>query len=259
MKEKTLNLNNQRRRTGLRPIQRQSMLLFLLLFFFGLVVSSHVQTIRANNASSDLNVRYRQRQEDLKRYEEQHSKLLEENLLLNQRKEEAIAELLQREGQEDVLQELQSIRLLAGFTEVSGPGIELKLDDKPGYDIFTDSEDSIVHDGDIRHALDLLRNAGAAAFSVNNERIVNTSYIFCIGPTILCNSQRLTPPYIIRAIGDPSILKEAIETDQMFAIRKTPGIDLIVEVTVSDQVLLPPFADAGNIQQYIDRLEVVSQ
>lgn len=259
MKQKLLHLNIGQNKTGIRPVQQHGLLLFVLLFIFGLVVSSHVQTIRASHGSSDLSVRYRQRQDDLKRYEEQYEKLLQENLLLNQRKEEAIAALLQREGQDDVLQELQYIRLLAGFTEVSGPGIVLKLDDKPGYDIFSDSEDSIVHDGDIRHALDLLRNAGAAAFSVNNERIVNSSYIFCIGPTILCNNQRLTPPYVIRAIGDPAALKEAIDADQMFAIRRTPGIDLIVEVQVSDQVLLPPFADAGNIQQYIDRLEVVSQ
>ena len=238
-------------------VQRTNTLLFLLLLIFGIIITSHVQTVRAEFSSNDLETRYRQRQEDLKRYEEQFEKLSEENQLLNERREAAIADLLQREGQEDILLELQYVNILAGFTEVTGPGIQVILNDKPDYNQFTDTEDSIVHDGDIRHVLDLLRNAGAGAFSVNGQRIVNSSYIYCIGPTILCNRQRLTPPYVIEARGDPSALALAIEQDVMLAIRAAPGIDLVVEVVEVESVAIPAFADSNHLEPFISRLEVV--
>ncbi len=236
---------------------RNSVLLFVLMLIFGIVVTSHVQTVRAEFRRSDLEIRYRQRQEDLRRYEEEYERLTEENRILIQRQEDAIAELLQREGQEDILEGLRFNRMLAGFTEVSGQGVRITLDDKPDYDIFLDSEDSIVHDGDIRHVLDLLRNNGAAAFSVNQQRIVNTSYIYCIGPTILCNQQRLTPPYVIEALGDPEALAAAIQQDPVLAIRAVPGIELIVMVEQLDDVVIPAFAGANNLEPFINRLEVV--
>ncbi len=236
---------------------KTSTLLFVLLLIIGSIVTSHVQTVRAEFRRSDLETRYRQRQEDLRLYEEQFERLTEENRQLLQRQEDAIADLLQREGQEGILEELRFTRMLAGFTQVSGEGVRITLNDKPDYDIFLDTEDSIVHDGDIRHVLDLLRNAGAAAFSVNQQRIVNSSYIYCIGPTILCNQQRLTPPYVIEARGNPEALAAAIHQDPTLSIRAMPGIDLIVIVEQLEEVVIPPFADANNLEPFINRLEVV--
>lgn len=236
---------------------RQNVLLLVLMILFGFILMNHVMSVRAEHSGNSLAERYKQRQLDLEAYEKQYDDLLAENAALNQQKLDAEQSLLASQGLDNLQAELAKYRILAGFTEVSGPGVIVTLDDKPDYTL-SDTDGSIVHDSDIRHALDLLSNAGAAAFSINGNRYTNSSNIKCIGSTIRCNLERLSPPYIIIALGDPVLLAEAITTDQLFLYRQTSGIDLVVKVETSDQVVIPAFADADNIGQFIDRLEVVT-
>ena len=179
-----------------------------------------------------------------------------ENERLLQAKEEAITNLLNREGNTALLAELNRVKVLAGLTAVQGPGVAVTLDDKPGFDVIKDTADALVHDSDVRHVLDLLKASGAAALSVNDQRIVNSSYVFCIGPTILCNMQRLTPPYVIRAIGDPEPMQAAILQDPMLSLRQSPEIGLIVKTDLHAAIVCPAFAEADDLDKFIDRLVV---
>jgi len=235
---------------------RQNILMLVLMLLFGFILMNHIMSVRAENKGDSLAERYQQRSDDLKKYEQRYNELLAENAQLNQQKNDLINELLVSQGYADLLSELEKYRLLAGFTEVSGQGIILTLADKPDYTL-ADSENSIVHDADIRYALDLLSNAGAAAFSINGNRFTNASNIKCIGSTIRCNLERLSPPYVISALGDPAQLSAVIETDQMFLYRQSPGIDLVVKIEKVEKLTIPAFAEADNIDQFINLLEVV--
>ena len=230
-------------------------MMFIIMLLIGFIIMNHIRSVDATDATSSLVQQYQERQDELKKLEEQYEKLLAENDQLNIRKAEINAEVLNSQGNEQMVAELAKIRILAGFTEVSGAGITLTLNDKDGYNILEDTDDSLVHDSDIRHTLDLLRNAGAAAISVNDMRITNSSFVKCIGPTIRCNKQRLIPPYIIKAIGDPVQLSDAITTDQMFNQRKAPPIDLMIEVQIEPEVIIPAFNEADNYDAYISLLE----
>jgi uncharacterized protein YlxW (UPF0749 family) len=150
---------------------------------------------------------------------------------------------------------LQQIRLLAGFTEVRGAGIVITLNDKPDFNLLTDSDASLVHDGDIRHVLDLLRSTGVAALAVNNLRVTNASFIQCIGSTIRCNDQRLLPPFVITAIGNPAALAAVITSDVAFILRQEPEIGLIVNVQQMNELVIPAFAEADDFGRYISLLE----
>lgn len=234
---------------------RQQLMLFIIMLLAGFIVMNHIQSTRASTHFRNLISIYQEREEQLKRQEEQFAKLQQENEQLNQRKAAAIESLLIDQGYDDLSAELQKIRILAGFTEVRGPGIVLTLNDKPDYDILMDSDASIVHDGDIRHALDLLRNAGAAALSVNEHRITHVSFIQCIGSTIRCNQHRMLPPFVIKAIGNPEQLAQAIGQDSLFTLRQSPEIGLIVSVQAEAEVVVPAFADSDNFDRYITLLE----
>jgi uncharacterized protein YlxW (UPF0749 family) len=234
---------------------RQQFMMFVIMLLVGFIVMNHVQATRASTQNRNLILIYREREEQLKRQEEQYRKLQQENEQMNARKAAAIESLLIDQGYADLSSELQRVRLLAGFTEVRGPGIVLTLNDKPDYDILKDSDASIVHDGDIRHALDLLRNSGAAALSVNDIRITHVSFIQCIGSTIRCNQVRMLPPYVIKAIGDPERLAGAIQQDNLFTLRQYPEIGLIVSVQSMEEVIIPAFAESDNFDRYITLLE----
>jgi len=106
--------------------------------------------------------------------------------------------------------ELERLRAMAGLTVLEGPGVEILLDDKK--DIARDEEPIffIVHYDQLEGVVNELFAAGAEAMEINGERIVTTTGFSCVGTTILVDTKRMAPPYIIRAIGDPQTLENAI-------------------------------------------------
>lgn len=115
--------------------------------------------------------------------------------------------------------QLGQFRALAGHVHVSGPGVIVELDDspfplRPGDDPNT----VILHYTDLQGVINDLFASGAEAIAVNGERVIATSGVSCVGTTILCNTKRLAPPYIIVAVGD---------ADEMIAYVQRP--DSVVE------------------------------
>lgn len=103
-------------------------------------------------------------------------------------------------------EELNKYDMYIGLIDVEGPGLVVSLDDAEGEsalenrDILGDY--GIVHDSDILKLVGELKSAGAEAISVNDQRIIHSSDIYCGGPIIYVNGLELVPPYIIKAIGD---------------------------------------------------------
>lgn len=133
------------------------------------------------------------------------------------RLENAIAE----EGDKTkVLNEnLQDTKVLAGLTEVEGPGVVVTLRDLSDVKkkIDTPKEpsgfspmDDIIHDFDVLRTMNELWNAGAEAVAVGGNRIVSRTSIRCVGSVIHVNDQPVSSPIVIQAIGDPKILASAM-------------------------------------------------
>lgn len=234
---------------------RQQILLTVLLMLFGFILMSHIQSVDANSPQIYVAEQYMARQEELKQIEQQNAKLLQENARLTKSKEQAIANLLTGDN-EKLLADINRVKLIAGFTEIQGRGLILTLNDKPDYDILKDPLDSIVHDADVRYAVDLLRGSGAFAVSINGYRIVNSTYILCIGPTILVNNERLVPPYVISAVGDADTMRAALETDLYFEVRHQQPTGIVVDSKVLDKVVVPSFTEVDHLDKYISLLEV---
>ena len=69
--------------------------------------------------------------------------------------------------------------------------------------VLDDISNYIVHDNDLRNIVNELKNAGAEAISINGQRIVSTTAITCIGNVIKINDEKVTSPFVIKAIGFP--------------------------------------------------------
>lgn len=87
-------------------------------------------------------------------------------------------------------EELKLNHILLGETEVSGQGVIVKLEDSI----------DLVHDIDLITVISELKNAGAEAICVNNQRIVSTTAITCDGNVILINGEKIGTPFTILAI-----------------------------------------------------------
>lgn len=152
----------------------------------------------------------------------------------------------------EIMEELDRARIEAGVTELAGPGVEVTLNDsvvslKPGQD----PNLYVLHDEDVLRVLNELRAAGAEAVSINGQRLLATTEIRCTGPTVLINkNNRLAPPYVVTAIGNPDTLEGSLkmkggvaETLQFWGIQVT--------VKKLPQVVVPPY-NGGIKFQYAE-------
>jgi len=108
--------------------------------------------------------------------------------------------------------ELERQKMMAGLLPVKGPGVEVILADSNIRSVpaTADANDYLIHEYDLRDVVNLLWMAGSEAITVNDERIVATTSIYCVGSTILVNDTRLSPPYVIQAVGNPVLQEEIL-------------------------------------------------
>jgi uncharacterized protein YlxW (UPF0749 family) len=99
---------------------------------------------------------------------------------------------------EELVAELNRVRVLNGAVEVSGPGIELYLDGP-------------LSALDLQDLINELRNTGAEAISLNEQRVVVHSVpVIDDRGTIKLDGQFVRRPYRIQAIGDPHTMETAL-------------------------------------------------
>ncbi|MEO7269265.1 MAG: DUF881 domain-containing protein, partial [Knoellia sp.] len=99
----------------------------------------------------------------------------------------------------------------AGRTAVEGPGVEVALDDSQ---LPTDRipenlgvDSVVVHQQDVQAVVNAFWAGGAEAMMIQDQRIIATSAVRCVGNTLILQGRVYSPPYRIRAIGDPDKLR----------------------------------------------------
>ena len=97
---------------------------------------------------------------------------------------------------------------ILGLSEVTGPGITITVNDNQQIlsSNVMDPNWYIVHDTDLINIVNALKNTGAEAISINNQRIVTTSSIECDGNIVIINGEKIAAPFEIKAIGLPESL-----------------------------------------------------
>jgi len=105
----------------------------------------------------------------------------------------------------EISAELKRQKMMAGLLAVTGPGVQVTLDDSNIQSVPATADPStyLIHEYDLRDVVNLLWMAGSEAIAVNDERIVATTSIYCVGSTIMVNDTRLSSPYLIQAVGNP--------------------------------------------------------
>lgn len=156
----------------------------------------------------------------------------------------------------ELLEQLDYEYLRAGLVSVSGRGIVITMEDAPAKGEL-DYEDYIIHDSDVKNILDELKANGAQAISINGERVVTTTKPVCAGPTIIVNGNRYPPPYVIKAIGDPDVLFEAIETMPQVAFMRLA--DIRINVVRQDEIVVDRYHPYRSFDKIFKGLEVVTK
>jgi uncharacterized protein YlxW (UPF0749 family) len=123
---------------------------------------------------------------------------------------------------QEVKAQLDEQRAFAGLTALHGPGLIVLLHD--GTDPNSPSDQSLgwtIHYQDLQDIVNVLWASGAEAIAVNGQRIVPSTAFHYAGVNILVNNaSRLSPPYTVIALGDPSALANGVgNPDQMAELK----------------------------------------
>lgn len=97
-----------------------------------------------------------------------------------------------------------ALAALTGAAPVTGPGIQVTVDNAPG--AAASQGGGIVLDTDLQTLANALWQSGAEAVAINGQRLTSLTAIRTAGRAITVNFRSLTPPYIVEAIGNPNTL-----------------------------------------------------
>ena len=103
---------------------------------------------------------------------------------------------------ENATDRLRGLETVTGYGPVTGPGVKIVVDDAPDGDTT-----QLVRDEDLATLVDGLWNAGAEAIAINGQRLTTLGAIRNVFITVHVNSHPVSPPYTVRAIGDPQTLQ----------------------------------------------------
>ncbi|MDR3564939.1 MAG: DUF881 domain-containing protein [Negativicutes bacterium] len=207
------------------PIKQGQVAIALVCVVLGIMLAVQFRTTQDIRATIPF-----QRVEDLSQRLNQTEK--ERDALLNEIYE------LRKTGGDATSRESQLVKMGAGVIALQGQGIVVVIDDskrptKPG----ENPNLYLIHDDDILKVINELWAAGAEAISINEQRLIASSEIRCAGPTLSVNNTRYSPPYEIRAIGEPQTLENSLrmrggvmETLQFWGIQVTVKRQDIVQV-----------------------------
>lgn len=98
--------------------------------------------------------------------------------------------------------ELQRLELAAGTVAVTGPGVQIVVDDASADATGADR----VLDVDLQILVNGLWAAGAEAIAINGHRLTSVTAIRSAGSAITVGYRSLARPYVVEAIGDPDSL-----------------------------------------------------
>lgn len=148
--------------------------------------------------------------------------------------------------------ELERERAAAGLVALQGPGVVVQLDDsnKAASASGTAAEDYLIHEFDLRDVVSLLWAGGAEAIAVNDERLVHTTSIYCVGSTVMVNDTRLSPPYVVRAIGERGRLEPLLENPAFLSDlrRRGKAYGVQFKVTWANQVDIPAYSGTLRVR-----------
>ena len=125
----------------------------------------------------------------------------------------------------DLSKEIEENEKLLGITDVNGEGLIIDI---------LDGKD-LIHQEDMLIMIDELKNAGSQAISINEQRVTNSTYLYCDGSVILMDGEKIGNPFVIKAIGDKETLYGAITRNKGY-INVLQKDEIEINIEKSDNV-----------------------
>ncbi len=214
----------------------------------GFIITMQLKSVQYNQISGEERVRNESLQQELNKEKAKNADLLVEVAAMRGEIETFRTESSQSSGYvRGISEQLEKAEVLAGLSDVAGEGVVVVLNDSKA-EAQKNPENYIIHDDDIRKVVNELFAAGAEAVSLNDDRLIATSAIRCVGPVVIVNNNKYSPPYEIKAIGHSQTLAAALN-------QRDGVVDILrnlwkLEITIKEEtnITVPRYGGVVNFK-----------
>ena len=206
------------------------------------VLMIQFKTVEEVNETDIENMRETELREQLltwkSKYEETNEKLEEVNAKINEYNSKIEAN---EESSEILENELLQSNILLGNTNVEGEGVVITL---------ADTDEATITASDLLELVNELRFAGAEAISINGIRVTSMTDIVDISDRFILIKprQRLSSPYVIKAIGNQTYLVSTLSLKNSGFIDSHSNIGQSVKLEKQKNVTIPKYIESFDIK-----------
>ena len=210
-----------------------SIVLGLMCFALTLGICIQIRTVKDSNSTVSQNYEENNLRAEVLKYKEKYERKTKELEDAEKKLEtERQSSTQNNEDLEKKEEEIKQGNKMIGLTEVTGPGVIVTLSDsKKDSNSVLNPNSLLVHDADVLSVINELKNAGAEAISINEQRLIPTSSISCGG--------NIGAPFVIKAIGLPEQLSALSRQGGYLEILKNASIG--VELKKSNNITIPKY------------------
>jgi uncharacterized protein YlxW (UPF0749 family) len=137
---------------------------------------------------------------------------------------------------------------IVGSQAVTGPGLSVTLNDSKrtaaSLPEGRTADDLVVHQQDVQNVVNAMWAGGAEAMMLQDQRVISSSAVRCVGNTLILQGRVYSPPYVIRAIGDVRGMRRALDnSEQMRTYQEFVDFyGLGYDVKSTDKATFPAYA-----------------
>lgn len=226
-----------------------ALVLGIMCFALTAGICIQVKTVKNTNSTSSKNYEENNLRAEVLKYKEKYDNLIRETEKVDAQLQEQIESATKNNSElEESKNQINDGNKMIGLTEVTGPGITITLADS---DIDStsvlNSSDLLIHDIDLLKVVNELKNAGAEAISINNQRVILTTPIICGGNIININGEKIGSPFEIKAIGSPEALANLSRPGGWLSKLEERGIKVSTPKK-SNSITIPKYSGVLNFK-----------
>lgn len=239
-----LNKENEKSKTKKKLFNTKNLKVYVIIgiaaFFFTLIISAQLNTVSNTDIIAN-GMREAELLTELAKVKEELNELKEDY----EKSKEVVEEYKSNASTNDALissmtEQLNAASVLAGLVDLKGEGVLVTIHDSTSTSPDLTAEAGLVHDTDLVAIVTELKAAGAEAISINGQRIIATTPIRCVGPTIQINSVKVAAPFYIKAIGNAQYLESALNIKGGI-VSSLKSYGLTIEVTRQENIQIDKY------------------
>ncbi|WP_370091972.1 DUF881 domain-containing protein [Streptacidiphilus sp. MAP12-20] len=152
---------------------------------------------------------------------------------------------------------LTALEQAAGLDPLAGAGVTVTLNDAPPNATARipgvpqpQPDDLVIHQQDLQAVVNALWRGGARGIQVQDQRLISTSAVRCVGNQLILQGRVYSPPYVVKAVGTPTSLITSLNGDSYIQnyLQYVAAYGLGWKLDQSKAMTLPGYSGTVDLQ-----------